>query len=65
MLLKQGFYNYQYVFVKDGKQAYSFEEVEGNSYETENLYSIYIYHRTQGKYYDRLVGYKQLSSLVR
>jgi hypothetical protein len=65
MLLKQGFYNYQYVFVKDGKPAYSFEEVEGNSYETENLYSIYIYHRTQGKYYDRLVGYKQLSSLVR
>jgi hypothetical protein len=65
MLLKQGFYNYQYVFVKDGKLAHSFEEVEGNSYETENLYSIYIYHRTQGRYYDRLVGYKQLSSLVR
>jgi hypothetical protein len=65
LLLKQGFYNYQYAFVKDGKTICSFDEVEGNNYQTENMYSIYIYHRTQGKYYERLVGYKQLSSLVR
>jgi Domain of unknown function (DUF5103) len=65
LLLKQGFYNYQYAFVKDGKTTCSFDEIEGNHYQTENMYSIYIYHRTQGKYYERLVGYKQLSSLVR
>ncbi len=65
MILKQGFYAYQYVFVKDNKTNFSFTEVEGNHYQTENQYSIYIYHRTQGRYYDRLIGYKQLSSLVR
>ncbi len=65
LLLKQGLYAYQYVFVKDGKSKFSFSEVEGDYYQTENQYSIFVYHRTQGRYYDRLIGYKQLSSLVR
>jgi hypothetical protein len=63
--LKQGFYAYQYVFIKDNVIQQSFSEIEGNYYQTENAYAIYIYHRAPGRYYDRLIGYKQMNSIHR
>ena len=55
--LKQGSYNYQYVFLEDGSDIGSTEMTEGNFYQTENEYSIYVYHRPFGERYDHLVGY--------
>ena len=58
VLLKQGYYNYQYCFVKDGsKNTGDIALVEGSHYETQNEYSILVYHRGMNDYYDRLVGY--------
>lgn len=60
--LKQGFYNYQYVYVKDGQKALQTDFLEGNYYTTENEYQILVYHRDFGSRYDRLVAVKTLNS---
>lgn len=58
VLLKQGYYNYLYCFVKDGsKNSGDISAIEGSHYETENEYAILVYHRGVNDYYDRLVGY--------
>jgi len=61
--LKQGYYNYQYVFVKDGSNAADESLIEGSHYETENDYMIYVYHRPMGSRYDMLIGVRKVNSL--
>ena len=58
--LKQGSYNYQYVFVGDDNDWADGSETEGNFYQTENEYSVYVYHRPFGERYDHLVGYNMV-----
>ena len=55
-LLKLGVYNYMYGWVPDGASKPLLSFSEGNWYNTENEYMIYIYHRAFGERYDRLVG---------
>ena len=63
LYLKQGYYNYEYVFIKDAEQVADQTLVEGMHYETENDYTIYVYHRPPGTYYDQLIGMKRLNSM--
>ncbi len=63
LLLKQGYYNYEYVFLPDGKTEADETLIEGNHWETENDYTIYVYHRAQGTYYDQLIGIKRLNTI--
>lgn len=63
LLLKQGFYNYQYANVEKNNNKIDFSLIEGNYYETENNYVIYVYYRRQGSQYDELVGYKIINSI--
>jgi len=63
LYIKQGYYNYTYVYVKDGQIAGDETLTEGNHWETENDYCIYVYHRQRGTYYDQLVCVKRLNSL--
>lgn len=56
VLLKQGSYNYQYLFVPTGTTIGETGPIEGNFYETQNEYSIYVYYRPMGARYDRLIG---------
>ena len=58
--LKQGSYNYQYMFVSDDGSKTSLSPTEGNFHQTENEYTIYVYHRPVGGRYDKLVGFKQI-----
>ena len=62
LYLKQGYYNYQYVFLENGSKVGDETLIEGSHYETDNEYTIYVYHREQGKVYDVLVGYKQFNT---
>ena len=62
MLLKQGYYNYEYVFVGNNSTTGDETVAEGNHSVTNNEYFIFVYYRQQGEYYDRLVGFKQLFS---
>ena len=58
-LVKQGYYNYQYV-VLDGA-SFSINEtlIEDSHWETSNEYTVFVYHREIGIRYDRLVGMQQ------
>ena len=60
VLLKQGAYDFMYLWVPDDSNAGKTAPAEGNFYETENEYQIYIYHRPFGGRYDRLVAAKQV-----
>ena len=60
VLLKQGAYDYMYLWVPDGGRTGQTGPAEGNSYEAENEYQVYIYHRPLGGRYDRLVAARQV-----
>lgn len=55
-LLKLGLYNYMYAWVPSGGSAVTVYPAEGNFYDTDNEYLIYVYHRGFGARYDRLIG---------
>ncbi len=63
LFVKQGYYNYYYVFLEDGKNIGDETLIEGNHYETENDYTILVYCREPGTFYDKLIGIKQLNTL--
>ncbi|MBS4012877.1 MAG: DUF5103 domain-containing protein [Bacteroidetes bacterium] len=65
MLLKQGYYNYMYVFLQDGKTQGETYLSEGNHSDAENDYTIYVYHRKPGNVYDSLIGILHLNSGIR
>lgn len=56
-LLKLGVYNYMYAWVPDNGGEASLLPAEGEFYNTDNEYLIYIYHRAFGERYDKLVGF--------
>ncbi len=56
LLLKQGSYNYQYLFLPDGASSATAAPVEGNYYQTVNEYLVKVYHRAPGERYDKLIG---------
>jgi hypothetical protein len=54
-LFKQGYYDYKYVLVdRDG----SIDEgaIDGNFWQTENVYTVLVYYRDLGGRYDRIIG---------
>ena len=61
VLLKQGYYNYNYLFVPQGSHTGTTNGTDGNFYETENEYIILVYHRPSGGRYDKLVGYRKMN----
>ncbi len=62
LYVKQGYYNYIYAFLKDKSKAGDETLTEGNHWETENDYIIYVYHRARGTYYDQLIGMRKFNS---
>lgn len=56
MLLKQGWYNYEYAFLKNGTPDGTASLFEGSHYETENDYIILIYYSNPMDRYDRVAG---------
>ena len=58
LLVKQGWYDYQYAFLVDGK--FDPQSFEGSYFETENEYEVMVYFRNLGSRYDQLVGYVYL-----
>ena len=65
MLLKQGWYNFEYVFLKNGALDGVATKFEGSHYETENDYSVLIYYRNPRDRYDRVLGTYTANTLNR
>jgi len=59
--LKQGSYNYMYIFRYDGDSVGKTHPCEGDFHQTENEYYVYVYHRPFGLRYDKLVGFQKLT----
>ena len=60
LLLKQGFYNYKYVW--KSKENIDKNKISGSYTDTENQYLILVYTRMVGNQFDSLIGAKTLSS---
>lgn len=64
LLLKQGYYSYNYI-LRDNNGANfmnDFAETEGNHWETENNYSIIVYYRPPGARHDHIIGFGAVNS---
>ena len=60
LLLKQGFYNYNYVRKLEGQIDKL--SITGNHAQTENNYLVLVYHRSIGALYDALIGFGEQQS---
>lgn len=60
LLLKQGYYAYQLLFVPVGEHEGLTATLEGDHYETPNDYYVYVYYRSPNDRYDRLVSYRKI-----
>jgi hypothetical protein len=65
LLLKQGWYNYEYVFLRDGSGNSTASVFEGSHYETENDYTVLVYYRNPRERYDRVIGTASVNTLNR
>jgi len=55
LLLKQGFYNYQYV-TKSFDRTISTHDIDGSFYQTENDYTVLVYYKKFGSRYTKVIG---------
>lgn len=60
LLLKQGLYDYEYVFEDEAKHVET-DFFSGSHFQTGNDYQILIYVRRMGTYWDELVGFSEIS----
>ncbi|MCK9452952.1 MAG: DUF5103 domain-containing protein [Bacteroidales bacterium] len=60
IFLKQGYYDYIYGIAEKGKNKATVAPIEGNHWDTNNLYTIYCYYRKPGTSYDQLVGLAEI-----
>lgn len=63
--LKQGYYSYQYILRSDivPDPKHDFRWTEGDHWETENSYTIFVYYRVAGSRYDQIIGFSNLNSI--
>ncbi|WP_300669942.1 type IX secretion system plug protein domain-containing protein [Soonwooa sp.] len=62
--LKQGFYNYM-LATKNADGSLNFGEINGNFWQTENLYQGLLYYTPFGRNYDGLLGYGEFRTPVK
>lgn len=61
--LKQGLYNYSYIFKDESSKIKDQSMTEGFYVDTENDYTILIYYTPFGERYDRLIAVKHINSI--
>jgi hypothetical protein len=59
LLLKQGWYDYQYGLPAAG--GFQTKSIEGEHFQAENEYEIFVYYREMGSRYDEIIGYTVLN----
>lgn len=62
--LKQGFYNY-ILATQESDGTLNYGEINGNFWQTENLYQALLYYSPFGKNYDALIGYGEIRKPIR
>lgn len=64
LYLKQGFYNY-ILATKESNGKLNLGEINGNFWQTENLYQGFLYYKPFGRNYDGLLGYGELRTPIK
>jgi len=64
LLLKQGYYNYQYLTVTTGESKGSVFEIENSFHQTENDYLIIVYFKGSGDRTHRVIAAETFNSLL-
>lgn len=62
LLLKQGYYDYMYIVKDKETGTASLTPINGDFWETNNLYHIFVYLYDYLQNYDQLIGYKVIRS---
>ncbi|MDI9308667.1 MAG: DUF5103 domain-containing protein [Limnohabitans sp.] len=62
ILIKQGFVNYNYTLLTSDGKIDSKNAIDGNFWETENIYNALVYYRANGERYDRVIGKGEANS---
>jgi hypothetical protein len=65
LYLKQGVYDYEYIWVPKTTGLPDDTTFEGSYFETENDYQVLVYYRRTGARWDELVGYRLLNTAKR
>ncbi|MFM7024028.1 MAG: DUF5103 domain-containing protein [Flavobacteriales bacterium] len=65
LLLKQGYYNYKYVVLRDKQSKPDEGYFEGNFYQTENVYQVLVYFKSVVGDYYQLLGTSLVKSALR
>ena len=63
LYVKQGYYNYEFMYLKDKEKVGDETFAEGSHWETENDYEIYVYYKPISSNYDQLIGMKRFNSV--
>lgn len=56
IMMKQGFNNFQYILADKSGKVNGKDAIDGNFYQTENDYNIFVYYRENNERYDRVIG---------
>ncbi len=60
IVLKQGFYNYTFAtvskYASDKENSVNTNEINGTFFETENEYTVLVYYKPLGGFYERVIG---------
>ncbi|MGZ3777483.1 MAG: type IX secretion system plug protein, partial [Mucilaginibacter sp.] len=62
LLLKQGVYDYEYVWVANGSSKGDNTAFGGSHFETENEYQVLVYYHPAGARWTELVGYRPIDT---
>lgn len=62
ILLKQGYYSYQYALKRKGENKANVAAIEGSFFQTPNSYFIRVYYRAPSTTFDQLVGWQEIKN---
>lgn len=62
LFLKQGVYDYEYVWVDKATKKPDFTALEGSYFETENKYQVLVYYKPPTARWEELVGFEVVST---
>lgn len=65
IFVKQGVFDYHYIWVTDNGKMRDDIEFDGSHFETENDYQVFFYYRKPGSRWDELIGFNQLNTVKR
>ena len=65
IFVKQGVYDYHYIWATDAGKTRDDVVFDGSHFETENNYQIFFYYRKPGSRWDEILGYTQINTVKR